>query len=224
MPSATNIPAMLKRLNQVALEGVHTAVPGVVTSYDAATQTADVQPICRVRIQNVATGAVSYEQLPVIPAVPVAWPSAAAGAQALTMALAEGDTVLLVFAECSLDEWEVTGETDVEPIDPRRFDYTDAIAYPGTRSPADPLASTAYASGAVVLSGADVRLGGSGATDAVALASLTEAMFGFIDTVITSWVPVPGDGGAALKTAWTVAASGIGGFPSSVGASKVTAE
>ena len=61
--------------------------------------------------------------------VPVLFPRSRKAA--VTFPLEKGDTVLLVFAERSLDEWIEKGGNKVSPEDPRRHDMSDAIAIPG---------------------------------------------------------------------------------------------
>lgn len=51
--------------------------------------------------------------------------------------------------------------------------------------------------------GADCKAGTG--TDYVALSTPTDLNFTLIDTIINAWVPVPMDGGAALKAAWIAA-------------------
>lgn len=41
--------------------------------------------------------------------------------------------------------------------------------------------------------------------DFVAMAAKVNAMFALIDSIITTWVPVANDGGAALQTLWSTA-------------------
>ena len=48
-------------------------MPGVVTSFDATTQTANVQPTLNDVRVDVDTGTLVYEQWPVLPGVPVAY-------------------------------------------------------------------------------------------------------------------------------------------------------
>jgi hypothetical protein len=51
--------------------------------------------------------------------------------------------------------------------------------------------------------GADVKAGGG--ADYAAMSTPTDLNFTLIDTIINAWVPVPMDGGAALKAAWIAA-------------------
>lgn len=205
-----------------AAERVQTTFPGYVVAYDRASQTANVQVIPRVRYRDPVSDTVRFERVPVLPNCPVLWPSWGGGACSLVGDLQAGDPVWVVLADRSIDEWKDTGNTDTEPQVPRRWDWSDAVVLPGGRPNASPLASAAYASGAVVLRGTDIRLGSSAATDYVALASLVLAQLDALKTALNSWTPVPGDGGAALKVILTALVGG--GWPSSVAAAKVKAE
>ena len=85
----------------------------------------------------------------------------------------------------AIDEWKQAGSTDITPQDPRRWDISDAVFLPGVRPFADPLPSDAVASGAVVVwdrGTSDLRLGGSGATEWVALAQSVLARLNAIET------------------------------------------
>jgi hypothetical protein len=53
-----------------------------------------------------------------------------AGDAFISLPLKRGDYVGLLFSERSLDIWLATGGT-VDPKDPRKFDISDAVAYPG---------------------------------------------------------------------------------------------
>lgn len=76
-------------------------------------------------------------------------------------------------------------------------------------------------SGRVVIVAPSVRLGSDSAADPVALSSKVAAELGALKTAFSSWVPVPGDGGAALKAILTAL---FVTWPGSVAAGKVTAE
>ncbi len=77
------------------------------------------------------------------------------------------------------------------------------------------------ASGAVTITSAAIKLGGSTATDFVALKSLVEAQLSALSSAISGAAVVAGDGGASFKAA--IMAS-LTGWPGNVGASKVKAE
>lgn len=117
-------------LAQVILEAIesrlvdlHTAIPGIVDSYDAATQTASVKPCIK---RKYSDG--SIVDLPVINKVPVVIPSG--GGFFASFPIQKNDSVLLVFSERSLEYWKETGGV-VNPGDPRKFHIADAFAIPG---------------------------------------------------------------------------------------------
>jgi hypothetical protein len=159
------------------LADVHTAIPARVETYDAAKQRVSVKPLIR-RGYLDEDGQRAVESLPVINEVPIVFPGA--GGFRVTFPVAPGDTVLLVFSEASIDRWLPRGG-DVDPADDRRFSLNDAIAIPGLRSFAAPLASapadvmTAGKDGGPVIEfdGSEIRAGGS---SALALAGDLESL------------------------------------------------
>lgn len=113
----------VRRAISSSLLGVHTAAPGRIEAYDAALQKAKVLPLIKRRY---ADGKV--ESMPVISSVPVIFPRTAAAS--LTMKVAKGDGVLLIFAERALELWLKDGG-EQEPGKPRHHDLSDAIAIAG---------------------------------------------------------------------------------------------
>jgi hypothetical protein len=115
-----------------------------------------------------------FEALPVIPRVPVVFPGA--NGFRVTFPIVAGDTVLLVFADRSIDAWLDRGVL-VEPTDARSHDLADAIAIPGLRSFRTPLSSAptdAMSLGSdtgdavIEIDSGEIRAGGS---DALAMLS-----------------------------------------------------
>ncbi len=182
MPPGTSKPSpadLLTAATASATAKMRTAEPGVIVSYDAATQRATVALGIAVRVKRPG-GAVVHEAPVTVPNVPIAWPQA--GGYSLTFPLAAGDEVMLVFSSRSLDEWKLgAARSGVEASDPRRFAVQDAVAFP-TKAATPPLPSTNYDAAALVIAGAMLKLGDSSATDLVALASLVEAR---LDTLIS---------------------------------------
>ena len=215
-PSDTDL---IQKAIRAQLARVHTALPGVVQSYDPDSQTATVQPAVQFKARD-KDGAITDYEAPAIPNVPVAFPGA--GDFSIVWLLEAGDTVLLVFCERSLDEWRSTAGSSHAARDVRRHDLSDAVAIPALRSPAAPVGAEGLAAGALVVRGAEVRLGSSAATSYVALATLVDAALQQLATAFSGWTPVPADGGAALKTILT-ALLGTG-WPASTAAAKVKAE
>lgn len=154
---------------------LHTSAPGVVESYDAAEQKATIRLAIMGRRFDGATDSIVAFDLPLLPNVPVSFPSTPLGS--LTFPVMPGDPVVVVFAERSIDEWKTAGEPGVEPRDHRRFSLSDAVAFPCSSSFATAIPPEGLADGATVLRGDDVRLGDATAVDFVALASLVEANF-----------------------------------------------
>lgn len=102
---------------------VHTAFPAQIVSYDYTTQKASLQPT----INKVWTAG-DPTPMPVLNNVPVVFP--ASGGASITFPVNSGDTCLVVCCERSIDQWLIEGGL-VNPIDPRKFDLTDAVAIVG---------------------------------------------------------------------------------------------
>lgn len=203
--------------SQLAL--VHTCLPGVIASYDEATQTATVTPAVKFKFRK-SDGTLEHYAPPAIPKVPVAFPGG--DGWSITWPLAAGDPVTLVFAERSLDEWRTVKGTAHEARDVRRFDLTDAIAIPGGRTPADPLPPEAYDSAALVIRGTLIKLGSSAASEFVALANLVKSEIeSFRAEVSTHTHPYVNFTAGAATTSPPV---GFGTTAGDMGATKVQAE
>jgi hypothetical protein len=189
-----------------ALGQVHTSLPGVVVAYDRTTQKAQVKPVVRARYRDPNSGAIVHYELPIIPSVPVIFPSGTGWS--IAGDLTPGDPVALVVSERSTDEWRATGNHDNAPRDLRRFDWSDAVAIPGWRPFVDPLPPTALAAGGLVVRCDDLRLGDATATEAVALASLVAARLAALEAAFNAHVhPVPGvtTGGGSTVSSPTAA-------------------
>lgn len=196
------------------LARVHTSIPGVVRSYDSATQTAVVQPVVRFKFRD-GDGAIQNYTPEPIADVPVAFPGA--GSFSITWPLAAGDLVTLVFAERSITEWKATAGATVEAADTRRFDLTDAIAIPSLRSPADPIPGAGIAANVLVVRAPEIRLGSSVATAFVALANLVLDRLTAIVTGFNTHTHTTGVGPTGVPNSLLA-------VPASVAATKVKAE
>lgn len=151
---------------------VHVSLPARVVTYYQATQTADVQPVVRARYRS-EDDTVEHYKLPVIPGVPVVFPQG--GGCSITWPLAAGNSVLLVVAERSLDEWKATGDGDVSARSARRFDLTDAVALAGLSSPSTPLAQVL--AGTLVVGAPAIALGSAGALQPFVFGTAMTALF-----------------------------------------------
>lgn len=103
---------------------VNTSIPARILSYNASTQEASVQPLVKRRYRD---GRV-VDRAP-ITGVPIIFP--AAGGGIITFPVQEGDTVLLIFSQRSIDRWVRGSGEPVDPLDNRKHDISDAMAIPG---------------------------------------------------------------------------------------------
>ena len=118
-----------------SLTETHTCLPGIVESFNAATQLAKVNPAIK-RLAR-SSGSVA---IPPILDVPVVFPSA--GGYSITFPVSAGDEVLLVFSERAIDNWLSHGGVQ-EPYTVRKHDYTDAFAIIGIHSNSKAISSYA---------------------------------------------------------------------------------
>lgn len=112
-----------------------TALPGRVQSFDAAKQSADVEPLVH-DTWEAEDGENVTGPLPVIPSVPVCFPGS--GGWRVTFPVAKGDTGLLIFCARSIDRWLSEGGS-VDPQDARTHDLSDAVFLPGLVDFAHPI-------------------------------------------------------------------------------------
>jgi hypothetical protein len=108
---------------------VHTSMPGIVQSYDALTQTADIS-IAMKRTLKDGTVVDSVK----LPNVRVLFPRTSA--LQMHYPLNSGDSVLLVFHERDVDAWRTSGSIGV-PGTNRKFSLSDVVAIPGYVSDLD---------------------------------------------------------------------------------------
>lgn len=105
---------------------VHTAIPGIIDSYDAAAQTVKVQPaIKRLLVDG------TQVNLPVCVDVPVIF--AGTGDFWFTFPIEPGDECLLLFSERAIDFWWQNGSVQ-PPSEFRMHDLSDGFALFGINS------------------------------------------------------------------------------------------
>lgn len=231
-PTLANV---LKRALDSRLYGMRVSIPARVERYDAAKRSVDVKPLVRDTV-NVGTEDEQSVSVPVISNVPVVFPGA--GGFGVTFPIARGDTVLLVFADRSLDKWLSSGG-EVDPVDVRSHHLSDAIAIPGLHS----FSTVVEAHSEDLVVGIDggaqihlkpngeVHIGGENAADWVALAAKVNVELDRIKADLTtlkgaiSSAPVaPMDGGATFKAALIAALPAFPSAPGSVAAEKTKAD
>ncbi len=133
-PDNATLPVVLQAYVKAGLANVYTAIPATIISYNPEAQRAFCRPVVRGRQHDPALDRVVTDPNPppIIPNVPVVWPSGSGGA--ITIPLEPGDPCTLVFAHRSTDEWRQLGFADVAPQDARRHDQMDALCFPGGRA------------------------------------------------------------------------------------------
>ena len=110
-----------------ALRGINTCIPGVIESFDSATQTATVIPAIKMRTFVDEHG--GYLNMPPIIRAPVVFPVGSASGFALTFPVSKGDPCLILFSQRGIDNWHEKG--GIQPpeagVSNRHHDLTDAI-------------------------------------------------------------------------------------------------
>lgn len=210
-----------------ALAHVHTSLPARVVKFDAHANTVDVELVVKGDFTNRETREREYEERPQIGGVPVIWPRG--GGYVMTLPIAAGDFVWLMFSEQALGEWRTTGQVS-EPKDARRHSIGYPFALPGAFPDVSPLASVDDANRATkMIIGEDggnaqividadampsplIKIG-KNATDFVALASLVQAA---LDTIKTHTHPVVG----AAANASSELAGGLGPVAATIAQAK----
>ncbi len=121
--TTANLDQAIRAVISERLKGVHTAIPGLIDDFDTDTGRAKVTPALRLKLADGAI--IDYPQ---IVSVPVMFPRSTDFG--FTFPIKKGDPVLLVFSERDISRWLRSGG-QVDPLDPRRHDMTDAVAIPG---------------------------------------------------------------------------------------------
>lgn len=105
---------------------MHTALPGVVQSYDPSKLTVTVQ--CAIQRQIAGVGP---QSVPLLVDVPVVFTGG--GGFLVTFPIVAGDECLVIFSERCIDSWWSQG--GVQPVaEARMHDYSDGFAIIGPRS------------------------------------------------------------------------------------------
>lgn len=198
-PQASRSPTLAELLRAVAAcreLGIHTSLPCRVEKVYADTVAVDVKPLIRRRFQN-PDGTEIDESIPVLPRVPLAFPRA--GVFKITWPIKPGDLVEVQFSEASRDVFQASGGEEVDPDDFRRFDLSDAWAYPAAGYP-DKIALVDWDQDDLVIGvdddgvaihvkdSGEIALGSKTPTDNLALASLVKAEVGALRATVASHI------------------------------------
>lgn len=109
------------------MTGMWSAMPAIVESYNAVAGTISCQPTINGK-QTLPNGTVQDFKMPLLVDVPVCFPRG--GGCVLTMPIAQGDEVLVVFADRCIDGWWQLGGVQTQ-TDMRLHDLSDGFAIPG---------------------------------------------------------------------------------------------
>ena len=125
--------ALIQNIIYEQLLDTHTVSVGSLISYDETSNKATIQ--LDLKRKN-ADGKLIV--VPPISQVPVIFIRSYGGNAYLKMPLLPGDTGVLLFNERSIDIWMDEGGV-VDPQDSRKFDYSDAIFFPGLTPSSNPI-------------------------------------------------------------------------------------
>lgn len=179
-------------------------MPGVVVSYDAASQTAQIQ--LGVKSNYISeSGDRASESIAPLTDVPVI--HLGGGGYRTVYPVAKGDTALVVFGSRSITDWLVQGRV-VEPQADHRHDLSDGIAIVGLRTqknllksvPTDRMSIGSDTGASIEITPNEVRVGGNTGLEPSlkgdAFVSALNTLLGHISTAIGS----AGPGGAGAVT------------------------
>lgn len=123
-----------EEMMRIAMDGrqsdMYTAMPAIVTSVDFTKMTIACQVTIQAGIQD-ENGNVQYVNIPPLINVPICFPSG--GGFTITMPIASGDEVLVLFASRCIDAWWQSGGVQ-KPAEQRMHDLSDGFAIPGPKS------------------------------------------------------------------------------------------
>lgn len=111
----------MQALKKEIFSSLHCALPGIIESYDSASQCANI------RIAVKSKNGIDY---PVLQAVPVFMPVGSVGGDNVEYMVSVDDWCLVIFSDVSLDRWLSTGE-EAAPMSGRMHDLSDGFAFVG---------------------------------------------------------------------------------------------
>lgn len=125
-----------------AADGVHTAFPGKIVSFDAAKGLATIQPI--LKFKKPSGESLDYPQ---IYGVPVVFPQGLGQKATIAFPVKAGDLCLCIVSEQALDLWMYGQETETD----LRHDLTNAICIPGLFTKPNAVMQEACRDNAIIL-------------------------------------------------------------------------
>lgn len=202
MPQIIDLPDVIASAHDSAMQGMWTAMPGQIESFDATTQTAGISLTVKNRYLN-ETGDVVVEDLPMLPSVPVIF--IGGGGFRVTTPLQRGDTVLVIFCSRPIGQWLVNGDVQ-DPILDHRHDLSAGVAIAGLRDmahalsncPTDRMSIGADDGATVEFTSSKIKVGGNSGTQPTYMGNdMNAALQTMFNAIATAVGTIPGGSGAA---------------------------
>lgn len=135
------------------VNGIHTALPGIVAAFDPGKCVASVRPVGKY-----VTSSGEKIDFPVISDVPILIPCGTSGGVAFPVSA--GDSCLIVCSEIELDEWRSGAASNAQ----LRFDLSNAVCIPGLFREAPDLVKMAVSQKATIISagGSEITVSSGG--------------------------------------------------------------
>lgn len=134
----------IENLVMDAMKGIHTAMPGMISSFDPGSGKATVKPSGKFT----SSGGKRMEY-PAISDVPVAFPVCQSAGVGVAYPVKAGDSCIIIISEVELDEWRSGAESEGS----LQFDLSSAMAVPGLLVGGGEMIQKACARDAVVIAG-----------------------------------------------------------------------
>lgn len=126
------------------MKGIHTAMPGTISSFDPGSGKATVKPGGKF-----TTSGGRRMAYPAISDVPVAFPVCQSAGVGVAYPVKAGDSCIIIISEVELDEWRSGAESEGS----LQFDLSSAMAVPGLMVGGGEMIQKACAQDAVVIAG-----------------------------------------------------------------------
>lgn len=170
MTSPNTLSAAITNAVLYQLMNVHTAMPARIVTYDYTTRKASVQPLVDKKFTD---GTV--QAMPQINNIPVVLPQV--GDFSMSFPINAGDYCLIICCERSISTWLNNGQ-QAPPIDPRKFDLSDAVALVGLHPFTEQSAAPNNTDFILKFAGSEIKIEPSGAVSVktastVAIGTLT---------------------------------------------------
>lgn len=191
---------LITRALESRLGDVYTAMPGIVQSYDPATQTADVLPGIQ-RAVTTTEDDIAYEDLPIVPNVKVCFPRG--GPFQISWPLNKGDSVILICTTYAIQQWRQGDNSQtVAPGDLRLHSLGSAFALPSLAIDSAAIPNAQASQNAFIIQGPLIILGDQATPDFAAKAAATDNGFSAIANAFAACTPGPMEPGlTSLKSA-----------------------